>query len=172
MKFPDSHTHFVDYETIKKDAFMLLNLGYGSFSLRNENKDDVSCRKDSRLFTAFPSLYCSQISTLLTKISVTSRILDDIIRQSSFGIPARDWKFEEMLGDDENGHPLSLRDCFNKVIHAESIDHELMQLPEVYLSGENRRKQWHVRIFILPFCTSVYEWVEENQKAQRATPNP
>ena len=152
---------------------MLINLGYGSFSLRNENKDDVLCRKGSHLFTDFPSLYCSQISTLLTKISISSRILDDIIRQSNRGMPARKWKFEEMLGDDENGDPLNLRDCFNKVIHAEGIDHELMQLPEVYLSGSNRGKEWHVRVFILPFCTSVYEWVEENQKAQQgAAPDP
>jgi len=69
-----------------------------------------------------------------------------------------------MLGDNENGEPINLRQCFNKIIHASSIDHEL-QLPEVYLSGKHKNeKEWYARLFLLSFCTAVYQWVDHCQK--------
>lgn len=164
MKLPKEHHHVFDFEKIKREAFILLNLGYGLFSLRNENRDDVECRNEAQIFLSFGDYYCREVSTLLTSISIACRMLDDRIRATKKGILASSWEYDDMLGDDEDGNPLSLRDCFNKTIHADRIDHELMQLPEVYLSGKVQGKEWHVRLALLPFCTSVFEWVEENRK--------
>jgi hypothetical protein len=172
MKLPEQHAHIVDYERLQRESFMLLNLAYGSFSLRNENREDVICRSDAHIFTSFGDLYSLEVSTLLTSVCISARILDDIIRKNGKGTLAKAWKYEDMLGDDEEGDPLSLRDCFNKTIHAESIDHELMQLPEVYLYGRSYKKGWHVRIFLLPFCVSVFQWVEENRIAQQDVSTP
>ncbi len=166
MKLPEEHEHYIDFDKIKKDAFVLLNLGYGFLRLRDDDEGDVEGRKDAHLFQSFGKLYSREISSLLTSISISGRMLDDCIKQNKKGILASNWEYEEMLGDDaEEGDFLSLRDCFNKVIHAERIDHELMQLPEVYLSGKTQRgNYWNVRVFLMPFCTSVYQWVEENEK--------
>lgn len=164
MKLPVEHEHVVDFDKIKRDAFILLNLGYGFLRIRADDEGDMGERKEAHLFQNFGKLYSQEISSILTSISISGRMLDDIIKRSGKGVSASKWEFEEMLGDDEDGKFLSLRDCFNKVIHAERIDHELMQLPEVYLSGKTQNgRKWSVRVFILPFCTSVFQWIEENQ---------
>ena len=167
MKLPREHTHIIDFEKIKKEAFVLLNLGYGFLRLRDDNEGDVQYRKEAHIFQSFGWLYSQEVSSLLASISIAGRMLDDMIMNHGNGTPASQWNFEEMLGDDENGNWLNLRECFNKVIHAVTIDHELMQLPEVYLVGQTQRKEeWAVRIFLMPFCTSVFEWVEETRIAQ------
>jgi len=164
MKLPIEHDHVVDFDKIKRDAFILLNLGYGFLRIRDDDEGDMGERKHAHIFQNFGKLYSREISSILTSISISGRMLDDIIKRSGKGSPASNWEFEEMLGDDADGKHLSLRDCFNKVIHAERIDHELMHLPEVYLNGTTQNgKKWSVRVFILPFCTSVFQWVEENQ---------
>ncbi len=168
MKLPQEHEHFIDFEKIKREAFILLNLGYGCLALREDNEGDVNYRKEADLFQDFGSLYCEQVSSLLISISILGRILDDKVKNSGCGVLASKWEFEDMLGDDTDGNHLSLRGCFNKVIHAEGIDHELMQLPEVYLNGKTQsNKEWNVRIFILPFCTSVFQWANENKNLVR-----
>jgi len=164
MQLPTEHNHVVDFDKIKREAFVLLNLGYGCTRLRHDEEGDVSERKDSQIFQEFGSLYSREVSSSLTSISIFGRMLDDIIKRTGKGVSASMWTFEEMLGDDEGGNSLSLRECFNKVIHAEKIGHELMQLPEVYFNGKKQNgKEWNVRVFILPFCVSVFEWVNENQ---------
>lgn len=160
MKLPPEHDHVVDFEKIKREAFILLNLGYGFMRLRNDDEGDVKCRNSALMFQNFGDLYSREVSSLLISISISGRMLDDMIIRENKNNPASSWEYEEILGDDTDGKPLSLRSCFNKVIHAERIDHELMQLPEVYLSGKQQNgKEWHVRLFILPFCVSVFEWV-------------
>lgn len=167
MKLPTEHTHIIDFEKIKKEAFLLLNLGYGFLRLRDDDEGDVKYRKKAYIFKYFGELYSQEVSTILASISITGRMLDDIIKRNGNGTPASQWTFEEILGDDENGNYLTLRDCFNKIIHAERIDHELMQLPEVYLTGKSiKGKEWAVRLFLMPFCTSVFQWVEDNKIAQ------
>ena len=164
MKLPSEHDHIVDFDKIKREAFTLLNLGYGFMRLRDDDEGDVKYRNEAALFQNFGDFYSREVSSLLTSISISGRMLDDKIKQDNQYISANNWKYEEMLGDDTDGKFLSLRECFNKVIHAEKIDHELMQLPEVYLSGKlQNNKQWSVRLFILPFCVSVFEWVEKNE---------
>lgn len=164
MKLPIEHNHVVDYDKIKREAFILLNLGYGFLRLRDDDEGDVEERNDASIFQSFGDLYSREVSSILTSISISGRMLDDIIKSAGNGVSASKWEFEEILGDDDEGNLLSLRECFNKIIHAEKIDHELMQLPEVYLSGRRQNgKEWNVRVFILPFCVSVFEWVDENK---------
>jgi len=164
MKLPIEHEHVIDLEKIKRDAFVLLNLGYGFLRLRDDDEGDVNARESAYIFQSYGKLYSQETSSILTSISIAGRMFDDMIKRRSNGIPASTWDFEDVLGDDENGEFLSLRDCFNKVIHAEQIDHELLQLPEVYLRGKKQcGKDWTVRIFVLPFCASVFQWIEENQ---------
>lgn len=176
MKLPGEQSHVFDFERIKKEAFMLLNLGYGFLSIKNDNRDDVACREAAHIFQSFGELYCREVSFLLTSICISCRMLDDQIKTTRSGIPASSWNYDDMLGDDLEGNSLTLRDCFNKTIHAARIDHEWMQLPEVYLSGTLKGAEWSVRIALLPFCTSVFEWVEENRiathKAMYTTPVP
>jgi hypothetical protein len=160
MKLPSEHSHVVDFEKIKREAFTLLNLGYGFLRLRDDDEDDVKYRTNASIFQSFGDLYSREVSSLLVSISISGRMLDDMIIRENKNNSASRWEYEEILGDDADGNPLSLRDCFNKVIHAERIDHELMQLPEVNLSGKKKNdKEWHARLFILPFCVSVFEWV-------------
>ena len=164
MKLPIEHEHVIDLEKIKREAFILLNLGYGFLKLRDDDEGDVNARKEAHIFQSFGKLYSQEISSILTSISISGRMLDDMITRRGWGVSASKWDFEDTLGDDENGKNLSLRDCFNKIIHAEGIDHEVMQLPEVYLNGQTQSgNEWSVRIYIMPFCTSVFQWVEENQ---------
>lgn len=164
MELPIEHEHIVDFDKIKREAFILLNLGYGSMRLRHDDEGDVAERKEAHLFQSFGRLYSQEISSILISISISGRMLDDIQKRSGKGISASKWEFEEILGDNDNGERLSLRECFNKIIHAERIDHELMQLPEIYLTGKTQhKKEWHVRVFLLPFCTSVFQWIEDNQ---------
>lgn len=168
MKLPEEHPHFIDCTKIQKEAFLLLNLGYGFMRLRDDDEGDVKYRKETAIFKSFGTLYSQEVSILLTSIGISARMLDDFIKSTGKGVLATKWEFEEMLGDDTDGRFLNLRECFNKIIHAERIDHELMQLPEVYLSGKGmNRKEWHVRIFLMPFCTSVFQWAKENMKAQQ-----
>ena len=167
MKIPSEHPHIVDYEKIKRESFVLLNLGYGFFSLRNANDDDVRCRESSHIFHQFSELYTLEISSLLTSLSISSRILDDLIRNTKIGISAASWKYEDMIADDGDGNRLTLRDCFNKTIHAERIDYELMQMPDIYLYGKQQKKDWTVCIYFLPFFVSLFQWVEENRIAQQ-----
>ncbi|MGM8229075.1 hypothetical protein ACSV5M_21005 [Cellvibrio sp. ARAG 10.3] len=160
MKLPSEHNHVVDFEKIKREAFILLNLGYGFMRLRDDDEGDVKYRNEAQLFKSFGDFYSREVSALLTSISISGRMLDDIIIRENRAGSASRWEYEEILGDDVEGNPLPLRSCFNKVIHADHIDHELMQLPEVYLSGKQQSgKEWNARIFILPFCVSVFEWV-------------
>ena len=165
MLRPEEHEHFTDFGQIKKDVFILLNLGYGLNRLLEDSEEDVVSRKDSALFREYGKMYASEISSRLIGISVPSRILDDRLINSKSGVIASKFDHEEdMLGDEENGEPINLRHCFNKIIHASSIDHEL-QLPEVYLSGEHQNgKKWHVRLFLLPFCRAIYQWVDRCQQ--------
>jgi len=169
MNLPTEHSHIIDCEKIKKEAFLLLNLGYGFLRLRDDDEGDVKYRQEAHIFQSFGRLYSQEVSSILTSISISGRMLDDIIKKNRTGTPAIQWNFEEMLGDDEEGNWLTLRDCFNKIIHAERIDHELMQLPEVYLTGRTQqKKEWAVRVFLIPFCTSVFQWVEEFNIAQQS----
>lgn len=165
MPRPVEHEHFTDFDQIKKDAFILLNLGYCLNRLLEDSEDDVAPRKSTALFREYGKMYESEISSRLIAIAVTARIFDDRLISSKSNVTASKFDHEEeMLGDDENGEPINLRQCFNKIIHASSIDHEL-QLPEVYLSGKHQNeKEWHVRLFLLPFCTALYQWVDHCQK--------
>lgn len=164
MKFPEEHEHFFDFERTKREIFILLNLGYGFLALRNDDEGDVVCREKAEIFQSYGTLYTQQVSSLLISISIACRILDDRVKSSGCGISASSWEYEDILGDDLDSNRLSLRDCLNKVIHAERIDHELM-LPEVYLSGKTQSlKEWGVRVFIMPFCTSAFQWIDVNQK--------
>jgi hypothetical protein len=160
MLRPEQHQHFTDFDQIKKDIFILLNLGYGLNRLLEDSEEDVVSRKDSSLFRDYGRLYEIEVSSRLIRIAATARILDDRLINFESNFAASKFRHEEgMLGDDENGEPLNLRHCFNKIIHASSIDHELQQLPEVYLSGR-RKDEWHIRLFLLPFCAAVYQWVD------------
>lgn len=162
---PEEHEHFTDFDQIKKDAFVLLNLGYGLNRLLEDSEEDVASRKDAALFREYGKMYESEISSRLIGIAVTARILDDRLINSKSDVTASKFAHaEDMLGDDENGDPINLRQCFNKIIHASSIDHEL-QLPEVYLSGRHQNeKEWHFRLFLLPFCTAIYQWIDHCQQ--------
>lgn len=166
MLRPEEHGHFTDFDQIKKNAFVLLNLGYGLNRLLEDSEEDVASRKDTILFREYGKMYESEISTRLIGIAVTARIFDDrLINSKSDATASKFAHAEDMLGDDENGDPINLRQCFNKIIHASIIDHELLQLPEVYLSGKHQNeKEWHVRLFLMPFCTAVYQWVDHCQK--------
>lgn len=163
MLLPEKGEHFTDFSGIKKDAFVLLNLGYGLNRLMEDSEGDVESRKMAALFREYGEMYEKEVSSRLIRISVVARILDDRLIKANPESAATMFDFEEMLGDDENGESINLRQCFNKVIHASSIDHE-MQLPEVYLSGQHQnKKEWHVRIFLMPFCTAVYQWIDHCQ---------
>lgn len=164
MKLPKGHNQIVDYEKIKTEAFVLMNLGYGFLRLMDDYEGDVQARSEASIFQNYGDIYSKEVSSLLISISISGRLLDDILIRTGRGITASKWEYEEMLGDDEDGKHLSLRECFNKVIHAEKIDYELMQLPELYLDGKRQNgKEWYVRLFIFPFCVSVFEWVNANQ---------
>ncbi|KQT42613.1 MULTISPECIES: hypothetical protein [unclassified Methylophilus] len=166
MHRPEEHDHYLDFEQIKRNAFVLLNLGYGLNRLLEDGEGDVAYRKDSALFREYGKMYESEISTRLLSAAVTARVLDDkLINSKSDGTATKFPHGEYMLGDDENGEPINLRQCFNKIIHASRIYHELMQLPEVYLSGKQQNeKEWHIRLFLLPFCTALYQWVDHYQR--------
>lgn len=165
MLRPEKHEYFTDWGQIKKDAFILLNIGYGLNRLLEDPEEDVASRRDTALFRDYGKMYETEISSRLIGIAVTARILDDRLINSRSDATASKFAHEEdMLGDDEDGEPVKLRQCFNKIIHASSIDHEL-HLPEVYLSGKHKNeKTWHVRLFLLPFCTAVYQWIDHCQK--------
>lgn len=161
MLRPEEHEHFIDFGQVKRNAFILLNIGYGLNRLLEDTEGDVVSRKDTALFREYGKMYGSEVSSLLIEIAVKCRILDDGLSNAGSDFTAAKFLHaEDMLGDDAEGEPINLRQCFNKIIHASSIDHEL-HLPEVYLSGLSKNeKEWHVRLFLLPFCTAVYQWID------------
>jgi hypothetical protein len=165
---PNQHQHFTDFYCVKKDAFILLNLGYGLNRLSEDKEEFIVSRQETALFRDYGELYENETSSRLIAIAVTARVLDDRLVEAKSSATASKFDHqEEILGDDEEGNPLNLRQCFNKIIHASGIDHELMQLPEIYLSGKTQNeKEWHVRIFLLPFCTAVYQWIDYCQRLQ------
>lgn len=172
MLRPDEDKHFTDFDQIKKDVFILLNLGYGFNRLLEDSEGDVVSRRGAALFREYGKMYANEISSRLLKIAATSRILDDkLIKSQSNSIASKFAHDEDILGDDGNDEPINLRHCFNKIIHASSIAHEL-QLPEVCLSGEHQNgKEWSVRIFLLPFCRAIYEWIDHCQDSFPDTGN-
>lgn len=166
MLRPEKHAHFTDFNQIRKDAFILLNLGYGLNRLLNDPEGDVASRRENALFRDYGAMYENETSLRLISIAIASRIMDDRLIDSCPEAAATRFVHDELLGDDEEGEALNLRQCFNKIIHATGINHEL-QLPEVYLFGKHQSdKGWHVRLFLLPFCTAVYQWVDQYQKPQ------
>jgi len=140
MLIPQQHEPFVDFGQIKKEAFLLLNIGYGLNRLLDDAEGDIASRKNAALFREYGKLYESEICSRLVRVAISSRILDDKLANSSPVATASRFIHEEMLGDTENGESINLRQCFNKIIHATHIDYEL-QLPEVYLSGKHQNEK-------------------------------
>ena len=162
MQLPKAKEHCIDSLQIKRDVFILLNLGYGLNRLIEDGENDVAARKSADIFIEYGLMYEAEVSTRLINIAVLSRILDDKIINSKSHLCASKFSYEDILGDDEDGNAINLRQCLNKIIHAKSIDHETLHLPELYLNGEhNNGKEWFVRIFIMPFCTAIYQWVNQ-----------
>lgn len=171
MKLPSEHGQLINLEKIKREAFILLNVSYGFIQLKDDREGDVAGRRDSEIFQRYGEFYSQTVSELLIGISIYGRILDDIISKNEICKSASKWEYEYSLGDDMEGRHLSLRACFNKIIHAEKIDYELLQLPEIYLSGKHQNQnEWTARIFILPFCVSVFEWAEHCNAFQAPPP--
>lgn len=143
MLRPEEHVHFTDLGRIKKDAFILLNIGYGLNRFLEDPEKDVVSRKDTALFREYSNMYESEISLRLIGIAITARVLDDrLINSKSRATASKFAHGEDILGDDENGELIHLRQGFNKIIHASSIDHEL-HLPEVHLFGKlQNEKAW------------------------------
>lgn len=164
MLLPDEKEHFIDYFQIKRDVFILLHLGYGFDRLRSDDENDVAARKEASIFSEYGLMYEAELSLRLINIGVQSRILDDRIVTSKPDLSAAKFVYEDMLGDDDEGNPINLRQCMNKIIHARSIDHERMHLPEIFLYGQHSNgESWSIRIFIMPFCTAMYQWVSQFQ---------
>ncbi len=164
MNFPAESSHHIDCYKIQRDAFTLLNLGYGFDRLKSDDEGDIKSRSDSAIFIKYGEMYSREASMLLTSISIASRMFDDYLKSTERGFQASDWDAEDFIADDTDGELLSLRECFNKVIHTEIISHELYGLPEVYLSGKRQNgKEWHIRLAILPFCVAVFDWIEKNK---------
>ncbi|UAB68701.1 hypothetical protein INR79_09060 [Vibrio sp. SCSIO 43132] len=162
MILPKKSSLIVDYEKIKRDTFILLNLGYGLNRFQDDDEGDVRSRSSANIFLDYGHNYEAIVSEKLISISISARILDDKISKIIPTLSASNFSFEEFIGDDSDGNLLNLRQCFNKVIHSVSMEHELLHLPEIYLSGEHTNcREWHVRIFILPFCSAVYQWLTE-----------
>ena len=62
MKLPSEHDHVVDFDKIKREAFILLNLGYGFLRLRDDDEGDVKYRNSALMFKNFGDLYSREVS--------------------------------------------------------------------------------------------------------------
>tara|TARA_R110002020_G_C15866771_1_gene737686 strand:- start:36 stop:491 length:456 start_codon:yes stop_codon:yes gene_type:complete len=132
--------------------------------------------ESSKLFSKYSELFEVEATSLLLKIAINCRVLDDQLVQNNTAIEIEDFVGEEVLGDIEvgiNGEysttKLTLRECFNKIIHATHIEHDIRPgggangfhyMPEVHLLGSQGKKKWSTSVYLLPFCHVVFELLE------------
>jgi hypothetical protein len=177
MELPRSEQHIIDAYDIQRDVFRLINLSYGFGALLEGSEGDVQCRSDSALFKKYKDFFEKEATTLLLKIAINCRVLDDQLKKSETQINPEDFVNEEILGDillERNGveqfPALTLRECFNKIIHATYIEHDIRPgepddwkpyyMPEVHLLGSFGKTEWSVAIYLMPFCRVVFDFLE------------
>ncbi|MEQ1527664.1 MAG: hypothetical protein ABL911_13110, partial [Gallionella sp.] len=146
-------------------------------ALLEDSEGDVEYRKNSALFIKYKNFFEKEATALLLEIAINCRVLDDQLRKSENQINPEDYVKEEMLGDIQLGKTdaqhapvLTLRECFNKIIHATYIEHDIRlgesdnwkpyYMPEVHLLGSNGKNEWSVAIYLMPFCRVVFDFLE------------
>lgn len=168
---PRTEQHVIDVYEIQRTVFRLLNLSYGFGALLEDSEGDVKRRSDSDLFKKYKDFFEKEATTLLLNIAINCRVLDDQLKEAGNPINPEDFVKEEVLGDiqQEKGgsytNPdLTLRECFNKIIHATYIEHEIIPevpkpyyMPEVHLIGKT---EWAASIHLMPFCKVVFDFLE------------
>lgn len=188
MDLPNSEQHIIDVRDIQRSVFCLLNLSAGFSSLLEDDIFSQYAKEcdSSILFSKYSELFEIEATSLLLKIAINCRVLDDQLVQNNSSIEIESFVGEIILGNleveknEEYLTPkLSLRECFNKIIHATHIEHDIRPggeingchyMPEVHLLGSQGKKKWSASVYLLPFCHVAFELLEAcmpNNHSQR-----
>ena len=180
MKTPDTNKHVIDVYNTQRNVFNLLNLCYGFSALlgdRDIEERDEEDLSTSLLLKKYASFFEKEATSLLINIAANCRVLDDQLRDTESSIDANSFVNDEEIGtleiDDAGSQvntELTLREAFNKIIHATYISHEIVveeevvyYIPEVNLTGKLGKKEWTASINILPFCITVFDFLDSVQ---------
>jgi hypothetical protein len=180
LKTPDTNKHVIDVYNTQRNVFNLLNLCYGFSALlgdRDIEERDEEDLSSSLLLKKYASFFEKEATSLLINIAANCRVLDDQLRDTESSIDANSFVNDEEIGtleiDDAGSQvntELTLREAFNKIIHATYISHEIIveeevvyYIPEVNLTGKLGKKEWTASINILPFCITVFNFLDSVQ---------
>jgi hypothetical protein len=177
MELPRSEQHIIDVYNVQRAVFRLLNMSCGFGALLEDSLGYVESRKDSALFKKYRDFFEKEATSLLLEIAINCRVLDDQLCKSENPINLEDFVKDEMLGDIQLGKTgtqqdpdLTLRECFNKIIHATYIGHDIRPgepddwkpyyMPEVHLLGSLGKNEWSASIYLMPFCRAAFDFLE------------
>jgi len=181
LKTPDTNKHVIDVYNTQRNVFNLLNLCYGFSALLDDRDveyiEDTEDPNASLLLKKYASFFEKEATALLINIAANCRVLDDQLRDTKSSIDANSFVHDEEIGtleiEDEGSQvdtELTLREAFNKIIHATYISHEVSvdgevvyYIPEVKLIGKLGKKEWTASINILPFCIIVFDFLDSVQ---------
>lgn len=109
----------------------------------------------------------SEIPRILLSAAITGRVLDDANRRVLNDVAGACGTLIQDLRAPENSEELSLREAFNKIIHATKLHVDLEQnargrsylQPFLYLYGRRNRDEWKATLNVVEFAKQYSTYV-------------
>ena len=154
---------FFDRNLFRLDLYRLITCFYSSITFA-ENIEDHDFDSIKVLQSDFEE---SEITRLLVNIAVTARIMDDRENNVTSGLSCECGELISDLSKPSNTTSLSLREAYNKIIHAKKFNWDVDNLdkedetlpypttryltPRMYLYGSKGEREWKATLDIEKF---------------------
>jgi hypothetical protein len=140
-------------------------------------------RWDKPIYEDFSFHFEPTIKVKTLEVAIHHRSLDDLLGDCQSRTAIEAWNAEEPCGKllGSNGSVLSLRECSNKVIHADSFEYQYssyqtkdfetnqtyvnsVEESELILVGRRGKKDWKVALDILLYAEHVYQYAHHAEQ--------
>lgn len=178
---PEEKNHVVDFDEVRSLSFDVFNIVRTSMSMmgQGEPNDSDEDGEPTSVETVHYQLAEVELSKKLMRIAVLMRTLDDY--WSDGGHEDYVKKLADLNNDSgvgwvvksKNVEDLSLREAFNKIIHAADIrlvyeteddkDKDTARWGmdgQLELNGQHRKEKWEVTVNLFPFLEAVIDLVD------------
>jgi hypothetical protein len=166
---PEAKTHAIDLQEVQLLCFDLFNLVTASANMSPPEGGELSS-----LVAGHHRMAEGELSKRLLRLAVLVRTFDDVMAGSTEAEAYESYK--KSIDENANfghvfeGGDLNVRECCNKVIHAEDVrpvyeedpdaegDDQFWRMTgEIELGGVRGGKQWLVALYVLPFLEAVLD---------------